>query len=353
MKTFSRILNRQVLPALITASFCCIASAQAETKAQTKARQALKIQLGEKLFFDTRLSNPAGQACASCHDPNHAFSDPNPNQPVSNGVLTSLKGNRNAPAIMYASFTPAFHFSPPEGLFIGGQFLDGRAATLKDQAKGPFLNPLEMANPDAAAVVEKARQAEYAGLFEQVYGPGALDDIEQAYDNLADAIAAFERTGRFRPFTSKYDYFLAGKAKLTPKEKRGRFIFEDGDKGNCAACHPSRTDNGAKPLFTDFTYDNLGVPKNPDNPFYALPADLNPAGKGFVDRGLGGSLKKAAEYGKFKVPTLRNIEITAPYMHNGYFKTLRGVVEFYNSRDTRPACADERVNDTQALADGC
>lgn len=152
---------------------------------------------------------------------------------------------------------------------MGGQFWDGRAATLEEQAKGPFLNPVEMANPDKRSVVHKVRRAAYAVQFDSIYGRGALDDVEQAYELIVDAIAAFERTAEFRPFTSKYDGWLAGKTRLTEQELRGLKLYEDDKKGNCAACHPSQRGlNGEPPLFTDFTYVNLGVPRHPQNPFY-------------------------------------------------------------------------------------
>ena len=169
----------------------------------------------------------------------------------------------------------------------------------------------------------------------------------------AAAIAAYERTTEFQPFTSRYDAWLAGKGQLTGQELRGLTLYEDEKKGNCAACHPSQQGpNGEPPLFTDFTYDNLGVPRNPDNPFYGQDKKFNPQGTKFVNRGLGGFVKKRGEDGKFKVPTLRNIAKTAPYMHNGYFKTLRGVVAFYNDRDARPACKSD-VGEADALAQGC
>ncbi|QXP87457.1 cytochrome-c peroxidase [Methylococcus capsulatus] len=313
-----------------------------------------KARLGQKLFFDTNLSTPPGQACSSCHDPATAFSDPNKSQPTSNGALKTLKGNRNAPTAAYAAYTPPFHYDPILRLFVGGQFLDGRAPTLKEQAKGPFLNPLEMANPDKQTVVNKVREAEYAWMFDEVFGPGSLDNTRKAYDRIAAAIAAFERSPVFARFDSKYDYYLKGKVKLTPQEMRGLVIFESEEKGNCAACHPSRPSaNGTPPLFTDHTYDNLGVPKNPNNPFYALPPTLNPDGPAFVDLGLGKRVGKFWEDGKLKVPTLRNIALTAPYMHNGYFSTLRSVVDFYNTRDVRPTCWNELVPEADAQRLGC
>jgi cytochrome c peroxidase len=313
-----------------------------------------KAQLGQKLFFDTNLSTPPGQSCATCHDAGRAFTDPDRNQPTSDGARPELKGSRNSPTAMYAAFSPKFHFDQTEGLYVGGQFLDGRAATLKAQAKGPFVNPLEMANPDRATVVAKVRQADYAPLFEKVYGRNLWNRPAAAYNRIADAIAAFERSSGFARFTSKYDYYLKGQARLTDQELRGRKLFEAEDQGNCAACHPSRpAPDGTPPLFTDFTYDNLGVPRNPDNPFYALPLDLNPDGADFVDLGLGGFVGQASENGKFKVPTLRNIAVTGPYMHNGYFRTLRGVVEFYSNRDVKPACPNPLTREAEAIQRNC
>ena len=298
--------------------------------------------LGRLLFFDATLSEPAGQSCANCHAPAQAFTDPDTSRPTSKGVHPQRFGSRNAPSAMYMGFSPAFHFDPKEEHYVGGQFWDGRAATLEEQAKGPFLNPLEMANPDKRAVVEKVRRAAYAGTFDKVYGKDALKDVDPAYERIAAALAAFERSAEFRPFSSKYDAWLAGKAKLTKQELRGLKLYEDEKKGNCAACHPSRRGpKGEPPLFTDFTYDNLGVPRNPANPFYGQDKAHNPDGARFVDRGLGAAVNKPAEDGKFKVPTLRNIARTAPYMHNGYFRTLRGAVAFYNDRDVRKRCPQD------------
>lgn len=317
-------------------------------------QQTAKAQLGRALFFDPSLSSPPGQSCATCHDATAALADPDRRLPVSKGVLPGRVGNRNAPTAMYAAFSPRFHFDKEEGLYVGGQFLDGRAATLEEQAGQPFLNPLEMANPDKRAVVEKVRRAAYRQDFDRVFGKGALDDTERAYARITEALAAFERTPQFSPFSSKYDAWLAGRAKLTQQEMRGLRLFEAEDKGNCAACHPSKPGpRGEPPLFTDFTYDNLGVPRNPDNPFYRLPAQLNPAGAKWVDLGLGATVGKRSEDGKFKVPTLRNIELTAPYMHNGYFKTLRGTVVFYNDRDRKPRCKRSGVNEETALKQKC
>jgi cytochrome c peroxidase len=198
----------------------------------------------------------------------------------------------------------------------------------------PPLNPLEMANPDTATIAEKLKALSYASLFTDVYGADALSNPGIAYNNMADAIEAYEKTSELSPFSSKYDYWLRGEAELTKQELRGLKLFEAEDKGNCAACHPSRPDeNGTPPLFTDFTYDNLGTPPNPENPFYSLPVELNPDGFAFIDLGLGKTVNDSAQNGKFRVPTLRNVAVTPPYMHNGVFKNLFTVMAFYNSRD--------------------
>lgn len=296
-----------------------------------------KESLGKKLFFDKNLSTPVGQSCADCHAPETGFANPNPDYPVSQGVHKDRFGNRNDLPAAYAAFSPPFHYDPNEELYVGGQFWDGRAADLAEQAKGPFLNALEMANPDEKTVVDKVRNSEYADLFWKVFGAGSFDDPNKAYDMIADALAEYEKSSEVNQFSSKYDLYLAGKADLTEQEQRGLELFEDEDKGNCAECHPSQPGNdGIPPLFTDFTYDNLGVPQNPENPFYYLPKELNPDGVYFIDLGLGGELNKPSENGKFKVPSLRNIAKTAPYLHNGIFKNLRQVVVFYNTRDIGP-----------------
>ena len=301
-----------------------------------------KQELGKKLFFDKNLSTPVGQSCADCHTPEKGFADPNPDIPVSQGVHKDRFGNRNDLPAAYAAFSPEFHYDPNEGLYVGGQFWDGRATDLVEQAKGPFLNPLEMANPDEKAVVDKVHRSEYANLFRDVFGAAAFKDPNETYGMVAEAIAAYERSHELNPFNSKYDFYLAGKVMLNEQERRGLELFEDEEKGNCAACHPSRPSaDGTPPLFTDFTYDNLGVPKNPENPFYYLPESLNPDGADFVDLGLGGVLGKSSEIGKFKVPSLRNIAKTGPYLHNGIFKNLRQVVVFYNTRDVGPWPAPE------------
>jgi len=305
-------------------------------------------QLGKLIYFDDNLSAPTGQSCASCHDSEFGFADPDSTRGVSQGAVPVRFGNRNSPTAAYAAYSPEFHYDVDEGMSIGGQFWDGRAANLAEQAKGPFLNPLEMNNPSKLVVINKIRNSDYANLFEAEYGPDAFENVETAYNNAAEAIAAYENSNEVNRFDSKYDKYLAREVKLTSQERKGLKLFND----NCAACHPGTAGPYAdKPLFTDFTYDNLGVPSNLGMlgdteelmdyyPFYYPPiaTTFNPDGLDFVDYGLGGALEGGIEMnpderGKMKVPTLRNVEITPPYMHNGVFTSLKEVVDFYNTRD--------------------
>lgn len=305
-----------------------------------------KEQLGKLLFFDARLSEPGGQSCATCHNPMTAFADPLGQPPTgyatSAGVVPGRFGSRNAQSISYAAFTPPLHFDPTvrpgvmEGMYVGGLFWDGRADTLADQAHEPFLNHLEMNDPNEAAVVADVALSPYAALFEEVYGPNSLQDVNAAYACIADAISAYEQTPEINPFTSKFDYFLAGQTELTEAEARGYALFTS--KAKCMNCHTAtpQTEEG-RILFTSFGHQNTGVPRNPDNPFYEQPATSNPDGYDFVDLGLGAVLDDPKEDGKFKIPSLRNVAQTAPYMHNGYFKTIRDVIRFNNTRDTDPS----------------
>ncbi len=301
----------------------------------------LKQELGKKLFFDTNLSTPAGQSCASCHDPATGFADPNvdSSNPVSEGAVAGRFGNRNAPTAAYTSLVPDFSVNTA-GEFIGGQFIDGRVLNLIEQAKQPFLNPLEMNNPDTATVIQAVRNSNYADLFEQVYGTSSLNNTDTAYDQVADAIAVFEQSDELNTFTSKFDYFFDGQVQLTEQERNG-FVLFDG-KGQCFACH----ELGQQKLFTNHTYSNLGVPKNPDNSFYSMPPEFNPDGTMFIDLGLGANpiVLSSSENGKFRVPILRNVALTAPYMHNGVFQTLEQVVDFYNTRDVLPVCPGNEPN---------
>lgn len=292
-------------------------------------------KIGKDIFFDKSLSNPEGQSCASCHIPENGFAN---NQIVSPGANTNLFGNRNTPTIAYSSFSPSFKYDNVEGNLVpvGGQFMDGRADNLAQQALGPLLNPLEMGNKTIGQIVTKIKKTDYWKRFKKVFRKQNKSD-EDIINNLTTALAAYESSYEVARFTSKYDYWLQGKANLSTLELQGFTVFERPDKGNCASCHTLKKKHKYDtPLFTDFTYDNIGVPVNPSNPYYSLDKNYNPFGDKYIDYGLGKSskIKEPRYLGMFKVPTLRNIELTSPYMHNGVFKTLREVVEFYNSRNT-------------------
>ncbi|MEO8722601.1 MAG: cytochrome c peroxidase, partial [Sphingobium sp.] len=310
--------------------------------------------LGKALFADASLSKNGTQSCASCHSSSSAFTDPDKSHPTSKGDNPSLFGPRNTPTAMYAAYSPTFQFDEGEGLWVGGQFLDGRAPTLEAQAKGPFVNHLEMGNSNPAEVVNKLKNGANAAQFKAVYGTTDFNDVDATYNKMASAIAAYERSPELSPFTSKYDYYLKGQVNLNLREQRGLAVFNDPNKGNCAACHISAaSEDGTPPLFTDFTYDNIGIPKNYASDFLGLDAEHNPAGVDFSDLGLGGTVGDPDLYGAFKVSTLRNIDLTGPYGHNGWFATLADVIDFYATRDTKPVCADATVSSTQAEALGC
>jgi cytochrome c peroxidase len=329
----------------------------AATAGQASAEQlTLKQQLGKRIFFDRNLSNPPGQSCASCHDPKAGFADPR-RLSVSRGAICNRFGDRNAPSAAYAAYSPPLHFDPTvrpgimAGMYVGGLFWDGRADSLEEQAEAPFLNPLEMHNANKRQVVLKVVLSRYACLFRAVFGPGAFWNTDRAYECVTEALAEYERSSEVCQFTSKYDYYLAGVIDLNDQEMRGLMLFTDTTMmgAKCANCHSVSTDNpSGRPLFTNFGYQNIGVPRNLDNPFYRMPRVFNPDGKDYVDLGLGGELDDPMEDGKFKIPSLRNCAVTAPYMHNGVFKTLKEVVHFDNTRDELAVCGPD-----DAMGEGC
>jgi cytochrome c peroxidase len=321
-------------------------------------------KLGKAIFFDENLSLNGNQSCATCHAREAGWTGPdetiNAHGAVYEGSVPGAFGDRKPPSSAYATLSPIFYMDK-KGLFVGGNFWDGRATgeTLgnpaAEQAKGPFLNPVEQALPDAATLVAKVCAADYGDQFMEIWGEEICDpgNVSMAYDAIGLTIAAYEGSPEVNAFTSKYDYSLKDQAKLTKQERQGFALFQG--KGKCKLCHIS---SGAQPLFTDFTFDNLGLPKNPENPVYGQ----NP---GFIDPGLGGFLATRPEYaayaadnmGKHKVPTLRNVNLgsdtfTKAYGHNGYFKSLYGIVHFYNTRDVLPTCPGD-CTEAQALASNC
>lgn len=291
--------------------------------------------LGEKIFKDASLSASGRMSCASCHAPTAAHAQTNGLAVQLGGPALDVAGLRAVPSLRYLGTTPAFFFAK-DGTPTGGFNHDGSADSLLAQAVRPFLAAHEMANGDAKTVVAKLAQASYAADFRKAFGDQVLADPDAAFLAVRHALQRYqlEDTAEFAPFTSKYDAFLAGQLKLSDPELRGLALFNNPAKGNCAACHPSaRGSDGSAPLFTDFSFDNLGVPRNTD-----IPAT---ADAGYFDLGLcqANRPELAARgdlCGAFKVPTLRNVATRRAFFHNGRFKTLRDALRFYVTRDTNP-----------------
>lgn len=291
--------------------------------------------LGQKIFDDPTLSSSGRMSCGTCHLAQAAHSTGTDALVVPpGGPNLTTPGFRNSPSLRYLNANPAFFFDG-EGTPTGGFNRDGRVDTRQAQAQRAFLSPHEMDNGTAEDFVARLRQATYADEFQRVFGSTIFDSAENAFASARLAVQKFQQDDvRFHSFDSKFDRFLAGSATLNERELRGFALFNDPTKGNCAACHPStRGADGSPPMFTDFTYDNLGVPRNPD-----IPANADPD---YFDLGLCGPFRtdlaaRTDLCGAFKVPTLRNVAVTAPYFHNGRFKTLREVVAFYVRRDTHP-----------------
>jgi cytochrome c peroxidase len=325
------------------------------------------IALGRAIFFDENLSLNGNQSCASCHDPDWGWTGPNASVnaegAVYEGSIEDAFGGRKPPTSAYATLSPIFHFDGT--LFVGGNFWDGRATGERlgnpaaEQALGPFLNPVEQALASPADVISRICAGSYVDLVEAVWPDEFCDDpdyVAEAYDQVGLAIAAFEGSPESNAFTSKYDQSLRGGVKLTKEERRGLALFKG--QGKCTKCHTLGKGNQPA-LFTDFTFDNLGIPENPANPQY--PAQ---------DPGLGGFLAGLEEtqpdwadmaddfWGMHKVPTLRNVDLrpgpeaVKAYGHNGYFKTLWEIVHFYNTRDVKPVCAGAFTS-AEAIAANC
>ncbi len=317
-----------VATALVVFSGCN--SNQMDTKTAIKMEQK-EIKLGKRLFFDPILSKNGTQTCATCHNPDHGFIDNRNNGVNGAGSLGDdgkSIGDRNAPTAAYAMFSPKFHFDAKKGEYIGGQFLDGRELDLKGQAGGPPMNPVEMGIPSKEFMAKRLENSPtYNKLFKEIYGDDIFKDSAKTYDAMAQSIAEFEKTDTFAPFDSKYDRYLKGEYDLTVLEDLGRSLFFSQANNNCASCHVLKVEDAPKETFTNYQYHNIGVPQN-----HNLMAKNVVDPKIFIDHGLlnNPAVNDKKHDGKFKVPTLRNIAITGPYMHNGVFTKLTTVVEFYD-----------------------
>ncbi len=299
------------------------------TNALSAPESAELASLGQALFFDLNLSAKRNQSCASCHDPEQAFSDSRDNGVSGAASLgddgTSL-GDRNTPGTTYASLIPDFHKND-KGEYIGGYFLDGRAATMADQAAGPFVNPIEMALPDNAAVVDRVREnSYYVEAMREHFGESIFSDSDRAFRAITESIVAFERSALFAPFDSKYDRYLRGEYELTVAEELGRVLIFS-QLINCSSCHLLDTrEYSPGEVFSNHRYHNIGVPANKQV------REKNGINVSHRDLGLleNPAVDDPAMAGKFRVPSLRNVAVTGPYMHNGVFKDLRTAILFYN-----------------------
>lgn len=292
-------------------------------------------EVGKALYFDTNLSKNRTQSCATCHSPETGLADGRPNASLKAFSLgdngTSL-GDRSAPTTSYAALTPEFHKNK-KGKFIGGQFWDGRASSLEDQAGGPPLNPIEMDMADESSVVARIKENPgYVKAFKKIFGDEIFQNDKTAYAAMTKSIAEFERTEFFSPFNSKYDRYLKGEYEMTPQEELGMTLFFSQQFTNCNLCHQlKRLPETKGETFTNYEYHNIGVPTNTQgrsaNGVAAETQDLGLLNNPEVD--------DESQAGKFKVPTLRNVAVTAPYMHNGVFQDLRTVVLFYNKYNSK------------------
>lgn len=325
--------------------------------------------IGRQIFFDASLSASGKQSCASCHSPQSAYAPPNALAVQLGGPDMRFAGFRAVPSLAYLYRQAVFSIGPeaeendappsldqlaalalntqrqqkaadvkpvaPAMVPQGGFFWDGRASTLQDQALGPLTNPAEMANADNAEVARKLMKAGYGEALQKIFGQSVTKDSTLFVSEAMFAVGRYQfEDPSFHEFSSKYDYWLEGRARLTSAERRGMQLFNDKDKGNCAACHLSQpSPDGQPPLFTDTQYEALGVPRNRD-----LSANRAPT---FYDMGICGPFRAdmaaQTQYcGMFLTPTLRNVARRQAFFHNGVYHDLKQVLDFYNLRATQP-----------------
>lgn len=290
--------------------------------------------VGEKIFHDASLSSSGRMACSTCHDPASAHAQNNDLAVQLGGPDLATPGFRAVPSLRYMNLNIPFFFAN-DGTPTGGFTRDGGAQDFIAQAHTPILAAHEMDNVDATQFAARLAQASYASQFRAVFGADVFANPDLTLLAAEFALSEYQLTSpEFHPFDSKFDLFLQRKIMLSPAELRGFVLFNRKDKGNCAGCHLSTSSGaGQPPLFTDYTYDNLGVPRNPE-----IPANADPE---YFDMGLCGPFRtdlaqRTDLCGQFKVPTLRNVATRHVFFHNGYFHDLKTALEFYVQRDTNP-----------------
>ncbi|AIY40519.1 Methylamine utilization protein mauG precursor [Collimonas arenae] len=352
-----------------------VQAAQARLNAPVVPLSAV-AELGRKIFYDKSLSGSGKLACASCHNPDNAHAPANDLAVQLGGSNLRSQGGRAVPSLRYHEHAPAFSIGPDtkpdeddkgavqlaaavqsgvaapapvvakaslqpaaavqEMVPQGGFDWDGRATNLTDQAGGPLLAANEMANKNAAELLAKLKAAPYAHDMLQLFGPGVFTSPNLALGEAYYALALYQKEDRsFHPYDSKYDYYLAEKVQLSEQESRGLKLFKDPKKGNCATCHIEKASHDGRfpPVFTDYQFEALGVPRNK-----AIAANRDPR---YFDLGMCGPWRKDAAKqvnycGYFKTPTLRNVATRQVYFHNGALHSLEDVVHFYMERETKP-----------------
>ena len=345
---------------LVLLALAAYEGAQPELIEPAGVPPATLAELGKLAFFDPALSASGRQSCASCHSPDHAYGPPNGLAVQLGGPDLKDAGTRAVPSLRYLRRTPIWfkttqtslreRLTDTDNVPTGGFAWDGRFNTLAEQARAPLLAANEMANLSEGAVVQRLAASASAQRFREVFGAAIFAHPEAAFTALATALQRFQLDDpSFQPFSSKFDRYVDGKAELSAREQRGLKLFNDPDKGNCASCHIAQPGaNGAHPLFTDFGFQALGVPRNPE-----IPANANP---NYFDLGLCGPVRtdQSAERsycGQFKTPSLRNAATRGVFFHNGRFHTLEEALHFYVERDTSPQHWYPHANGKQRFDD--
>ena len=340
--TYFKVIVLGIFALVFTGCFSDNTLSKAEVIKQKKEKEIL----GQVLFFDKNLSKNRTQSCATCHNPDSGLVDDRNNGVNSMASLgdnnTSI-GDRSAPTASYAMFSPKFHYDAKKKKYIGGQFWDGREDDLEGQAGGPPLNPDEMGMKNKEEVSLRLQENPYyVESFKNIYGEKIWDNSDLAYKAMSEVIAAFERTKEFSPFDSKYDRYLKDEYDLTPLEDLGKSIFFSNNNNSCATCHVLKGEDKLGETFTNYEYHNIGTPANEE--LRAINGVNN------IDGGLLNNPKvtDVNEKGKYKVPTLRNVAVTGPYMHNGVFKDLKTVVDFYDKYNNQERKINPETNELWA-----
>lgn len=297
--------------------------------------------VGRSIFFDTTLSDPPGTSCSSCHDPDLAFSGNNGSvNGVAQGSRPGHFARRNTPSVMYLKYVPPFHFALEDDDDVqespfGGLTWSGRADTVAEFSRLPLFDADEMNDKNDAEIATKLRAAPYAVDLVKEY-PGALETPAAAMSALGEALQAFLTSETMSPFTSKFDDFLRGKARLSPLEMKGLAAFENRAKGACSHCHLmyEHSNRPESSLFTNFAYDAVGIPRNRA---IAANADAKHYDLGLCERTQRKVPSSDPKWcGSFRIPSLRNVAVRKRFMHNGFFSKLRDAVAFYATRSTSP-----------------